>query len=161
MPNDAYSHFNLRSGACGGYCHPSSLEVFLSSATGSYYSRCFSLQHVSHYVSRYCNHYYYHSTCESCVLQSIIHHYNCCNGFHLHGPNQHWASIMWFCCHSWFQGTQWGVLLTSSPWHSNNLSPSCIIGNMPTMPCVLHRWVSLSELSLTLIHISNVGDIPF
>ena len=32
------------------------------------------------------SYYYYHFTCDSCVLCCIIHHYDCYDGFHLCGP---------------------------------------------------------------------------
>ena len=43
MPNDACSHVNLRGSTFGGINYHSSLEVFLSSAIGNYYSGYFSL----------------------------------------------------------------------------------------------------------------------
>ena len=48
----------------GAIDYNSSLEVFLSSAVGNYYSGCFSFK-ISHVLS-YCDHYY--STSGSCVL---------------------------------------------------------------------------------------------
>ena len=39
------------------------------------------------------------------------------------------------------------VLLASPLCNSSYLSPRCLFRHMPTMPWVLHRWVSLSELS--------------
>ena len=38
------------------------------------YMPMFFLVVCSHYVLSYCDHYHYHSTCDYCVLQSIIHH---------------------------------------------------------------------------------------
>ena len=74
-----------------------------------------------HYASGYYDHY--NTTCDCCVLWSITHYdsYTCC---HFYGLD----NKLWFCCHSWFQGTQWGVLLTSPMCHSNNnLSPGCLL----------------------------------
>ena len=37
----------------------------------------------SHYVSNFCDHYYYNSTCDCCMFQSNAHHYDGNAGFHL------------------------------------------------------------------------------
>ena len=56
---------------------------------------------------------------------------------------------MWFCHNSWSQGTLWGVLLALPLCCSNIiLSPRCLLRHMTSIPRVLHRLVSLSELSL-------------
>ena len=43
------------------------------------------------------------------------------------------------------------VGLASVLWQQH-LSPRCLLRHMPTMPWVLHKWVSLSEYSLTPIY---------
>ena len=49
---------------------------------------------------------------------------------------------MWFFCHSLFWGTQYEVLLASPLCcGNNNLGTRCLPRHMPTMPCVIHRWV--------------------
>ena len=54
----------------------------------------------------------------------------------------HQASMMWFCQQSWFQGSQWGILVASPLWLTNyNLSPRCLLRHMPTMPWILKRWI--------------------
>ena len=40
------------------------------------------------------------------------------------------------------------MLLALPLCHSSNLSPMCLFGHMPIRPWILHRYVSLSELSL-------------
>ena len=61
-------------------------------------------------------------------------------------------SMMWFCYHSWYCGTELGVLLALLHCSSNILSPRCLLRHMATIPMILLRWVFHSGLSIPLIH---------
>ena len=83
----------------------------------------------------------YYSSGDCCLLQYII----ALNSYH--GFQQHEVYMMWFCHHHWYQSTL-EVLLALPPSNSSNLSLRCLFRLMPIMTWVLHRLVSLSELSL-------------
>ena len=70
---------------------------------------------------------------------------------------QCWVSMMWFCHHHWFQGTQ-EVILTLPLRCISYLSCRWLFRHMPPMPVVLHRWASFSEISLPPICI-YVGSL--
>ena len=107
-----------------------------------------------YHVSSYCDHYCYLYTCDSCVLWSITHHYECYAISHF-SNKQHWVCMMWICHTVNSEAHTVRVWLASPLCHgTSNFSPRC---HMPTMPWVLHRLVSLSEVSLPLVHMSYVG----
>ena len=58
-------------------------EVLLYSAIGNIYSTCFFFVVFLIFSPVAANHYY--STCDSCVLQGITHHYDCNESFHCYG----------------------------------------------------------------------------
>ena len=57
----------------------------------------------------------------TCVLWSITHHCDSYASCHL-WAGWYWVSKVWYCCHSWFQGAQWGVLKASVLWHGTTTS---------------------------------------
>ena len=82
------------------------------------------------------------------MLQSNSHHCNGNASSHFSEPDNIFICcivmrpaepLTVFCCHGWFWGTQWGVLLASSLCHNNKLSPRCLLRHMPTV-----LWVSFS-----------------
>ena len=95
MPNGACAHTNLQQcclwqtaprGVSTIYRH-SHLDILSIQPNVILILVDVILTSIIHYVSGYCDNYYYYSICDSCVLRCIIHHYDCFTDCHHCGPS--------------------------------------------------------------------------
>ena len=116
---------------------------------------CWCFLVCSHYASSYYEHY--HSTCDCCVLQTIVHPYNGYACFHLCGSHNirsaRCGSAITAACEDILR-----VLLASQIYHNNNVfSLRCLLRHITNMHEVLTGKYHFQSWTSKQFHMSCVG----